>query len=566
MCLRASHRLAPTFLLLAVATSQGQPALNSTFVDAVWVAKTDRVVKIDSGAGTPLLEISDGKFVRVVAVDDVRNTVWVYGDLTLRAYDFSGTYLGSISLPASAKDLGDANGRYVALAVNSNSGLVWLGIEKQLYRLDASSQTFQTFSLRGNVVDLAVDKATSVLWLANRDSVHALTDTGNPVSTIPLAENAQIEDIDVELPSGRLWVASKDTLRRYSSAGTLELELRLGGLQRVAVLDSGEAWAATRDELLLLSSLGTVLSKIPLQRERPVDLVVNPLDTTVWTAKELALAHADRSGRIVHQLDFKGPVIRDVAFYADTIPPTLGFTAPATGAYVNSKAPVLKVSYSDIGTGVNPATLQFQFGGQSLPVACNFSTGGAACTPTSALPEGSISLSASVRDGRGNLSAAASVVFTVDTIPPKITLESHSSGSITSESRHTFSGRVSEPADLKINGQAATVGSDLRFQHGPVVLTEGENPFNFTAADRAGNIGLLTLKITLSTLPPDPATVAPALNQTVASTLNKPRNFFTPERTPSKPASPQGRSRRDAQQSCADASKTEPAPLSPACA
>lgn len=132
------------------------PTPNPDFAAAVWVAK-DTIVKLAAATGSRLLELTDIKNARVLALDAQRGVLWAYGHRNLHAYQFNGTLLHRIAVPRSGgnnassddddcedggekssgddddddDECSDGDG-HVALAVNSLNGTVWLGTNKTL--------------------------------------------------------------------------------------------------------------------------------------------------------------------------------------------------------------------------------------------------------------------------------------------------------------------------------------------------------------------------------------------------------------------------------------------------
>src|SRR6202023_2216723 len=109
--------------------------------------------------------------------------------------------------------------------------------------------------------------------------------------------------------------------------------------------------------------------------------------------------------------------IRGLAVYADLIPPQLQLILPVSGSFISSHTPTLGVSYSDIGAGVDASSLAFQIAGGGLAVSCAYTQSGATCTPGAPIPDGPTTVTATVKDFAGNLSAPAQGTFHVDNIP-----------------------------------------------------------------------------------------------------------------------------------------------------
>ncbi len=204
--------------------------------------------------------------------------------------------------------------------------------------------------------------------------------------------------------------------------------------------------------------------------------------------------------------DLSTPAV--VHFVVDTLPPTVSFTAPATGAAVRTNRPQLRLALADAGAGIDDTSLELREAGALVATSCAFDATGATCTPSAPLADGGHVLTATVRDRTGKLSAAATVSFTVDTSDttrPTITV---TTPTLTDQPNVSVAGSVSEEATLTINGAVAAVASDLTFSFGPVSLAEGPNAFTFVATDLAGNVGTRDLTIVRTTdpdvTPPEP--------------------------------------------------------------
>ena len=106
---------------------------------------------------------------------------------------------------------------------------------------------------------------------------------------------------------------------------------------------------------------------------------------------------------------------------ADSTPPTIAFLEPAQGAALADSRPRLRLSYSDVGSGVDTTTLAITREGTPLALECQAGASEAVCVPASALLNGPIALSATIRDFQGNTSAPAARTFSVNASPPAVT-------------------------------------------------------------------------------------------------------------------------------------------------
>jgi len=99
-----------------------------------------------------------------------------------------------------------------------------------------------------------------------------------------------------------------------------------------------------------------------------------------------------------------------VSFTTDTVPPSIAFASPPRIVTGNA-APVIRLTYSDLTSGLDTGTLKVSLDGESIDSICvaNFASG--VCLPQ-AIAEGSHLLTATIRDHAGN-EATASFAFTL---------------------------------------------------------------------------------------------------------------------------------------------------------
>lgn len=137
---------------------------------------------------------------------------------------------------------------------------------------------------------------------------------------------------------------------------------------------------------------------------------------------------------------------------------------------------------------------------------------GTATAVIGTVQDGTFSGTVTLSEGENNLYAEAfnvtttsspsnTLVVTLDTQPPVITLTAPVSGSHINV-YPVFTGALSEPATLTVAGEPATVTAGSDFSHGPVSLNEGVNTTLLQATDAAGNIGTRSVTLTLDTTPP----------------------------------------------------------------
>ena len=194
----------------------------------------------------------------------------------------------------------------------------------------------------------------------------------------------------------------------------------------------------------------------------------------------------------------------------EKVAPTLAFTYPTAGAYITNATPVIKFKVTNNDSGVNPDTIVIKVDGTKVTTAFTKTTitGGYECsyTPGTALADGAHTISIEASDFDGNAATAKTVTFTIDTIPPTLSVTAPTDGLITNKSTVTVTGKTddatSKPVTVTVNGTAVTVGTDGAFSrkmfHLPMVLI----PITIIAKDKAGKTTTVTRTVTLDTVAP----------------------------------------------------------------
>ncbi len=130
-------------------------------------------------------------------------------------------------------------------------------------------------------------------------------------------------------------------------------------------------------------------------------------------------------------------------------------------------------------------------------------------TPQAALEDGAKALEITASDNDGNVATVVSATFTVDTIPPTLTINEPTSGLITNQSNLIVKGvtndTTSSPVTVTIVHGAKiyepAVDDNGAFTQA-VVLVEGTNTIKVTAMDAAGKTTEITLTVDLDTTVP----------------------------------------------------------------
>jgi hypothetical protein len=105
----------------------------------------------------------------------------------------------------------------------------------------------------------------------------------------------------------------------------------------------------------------------------------------------------------------------------DTTPPMVAITAPADGSLLATATPTITASYSDGGSGVDPASVRLAVDGVDRTAQATVTASGLTFTPATALAEGAHTIQITVEDRAGN-GAATVTHFSIDTAVPVLTI------------------------------------------------------------------------------------------------------------------------------------------------
>lgn len=195
-------------------------------------------------------------------------------------------------------------------------------------------------------------------------------------------------------------------------------------------------------------------------------------------------------------------------------PPQISVTYPTNGAYINTATPQIQWTVTDDDSGVNPDTISLTIdSGTTITTEIQKSPteGGYTCTYTpSSLDDGTHVLNFNAQDYDENAAQLQTVSFTVDTVPPVLTITSPTDNLVTNNPSLTVSGTTndvtSNPVTLtvKLNSaepQTVEVQENGNFSY-EVTLSEGVNTIVVTATDSSGKSTEIQRTVTLSTSAP----------------------------------------------------------------
>ncbi len=192
----------------------------------------------------------------------------------------------------------------------------------------------------------------------------------------------------------------------------------------------------------------------------------------------------------------------------DSQAPALALAAPADGAVVDAATVLVQ------GTATDATALTVNVNG--VPVAPDAS---GAFALEVALAEGANFVTATATDAAGNASTVTRQV--TRSAPPVLAVSAPVDGSVTQAAAVDVQGTATgaAPLSLTLNGSPVALGTDGSFSQS-VPLAVGANALSLVLTDGAGRTATATRSVTREQdveLPPDPATVAPALERGVAT-------------------------------------------------
>ena len=198
----------------------------------------------------------------------------------------------------------------------------------------------------------------------------------------------------------------------------------------------------------------------------------------------------------------------------EKVAPVISITAPSSSAKLTNNKPVINWTVTDADSGVNPSTIKLIVDSQTITTGITKTQSGknytCSYTPTTALSDGTHTIKVSASDYDGNVATQKSVTFTVDTVPPELSVSAPVDNLVTNQSSLVVKGTTndvtSSPVTLtiKLNGgteQTVEVGSDGSFTK-TLTLVTGENTIVITAKDGAGKTSTVTKKVVLDQTAP----------------------------------------------------------------
>lgn len=234
----------------------------------------------------------------------------------------------------------------------------------------------------------------------------------------------------------------------------------------------------------------------------------------------VSISVTDEAGNVTTISDTEGDFKENLKLYVkEQIKPTIANISPSSGAYIGTSNPTIEFNVLDNSngqtsgfSGINPDSIVLTVGDTSVSASAiskTAITGGYKCsyTPTTAIGDGSCTITIKVSDYDGNTSDTATVTFKIDTTPPILNVSSPDDNLITNEVKINVSGITSDenysPVSvvIKVNGTSQgdiAISGDGSFSK-EVSLAEGVNTITIISTDAAGKSSTVTRTVTLKT-------------------------------------------------------------------
>lgn len=195
----------------------------------------------------------------------------------------------------------------------------------------------------------------------------------------------------------------------------------------------------------------------------------------------------------------------------EKVAPVTAITYPTSGAFITNATPAITFKVTDEDSGINEESIKLTVDGsvvQAGEINKKTVSGGYECTytPKSALGNGAHTIEVEVSDHDGNTAAVQTVSFTVDTVPPTLSVTAPADNLVTNQASLVVSGKTddetSKPVTVTVNGEKVAVNENGTWSK-TITLSPGANTITVVATDKAGKPTTVTRRVTLDTGAPE---------------------------------------------------------------
>lgn len=195
----------------------------------------------------------------------------------------------------------------------------------------------------------------------------------------------------------------------------------------------------------------------------------------------------------------------------EKVAPVTAITYPTSGAFITNATPAITFKVTDEDSGINEESIKLTVDGsvvQAGEINKKTVSGGYECTytPKSELGNGAHTIEVEVSDHDGNTAAVQTVSFTVDTVPPTLSVTAPADNLVTNQASLVVSGKTddatSKPVTVTVNGEKVAVNENGTWSK-TITLSPGANTITVVATDKAGKSTTVTRRVTLDTGAPE---------------------------------------------------------------
>ena len=406
----------------------------------------------------------------------------------------------------------------------------------------ADLQVVSTVGVGKDPHGVAADSQSGIAVVANKkDDTLSIIDLNAHVVTGTIAVGREPRAVAVQMPERRAWVTlEKDDavqivdLDSHATVATIAVGRKPAGIALSASRHLAAVASAKDDELTLIDvDTLAVVAHVPVGKD-PHGVAVNDLTGQAFVVNHHGndVSVVDLNSRVVVDTLAVGRHPEDVAIdgaglvgivsnegsddvtlltLPDTIPPEITVDFPVDGLLTN------QTQLSVVGAISEAATLTIN--GETVPLSS-----GNTFSHTVSLQEGVNPLTLIATDGAGNTSTVV-VMALLDTAPPQIpdvgliTISDPVNGQVSVTGAN---GSVEANSLVKIvnqrTGESVTVMADGNGAFTAVIAGQVGDTYSVIVSDGAGNDSD-SATVSGSALPPDPVTIAPPIDPTVATSL-----------------------------------------------
>lgn len=273
---------AVTSLLISHQPDTSPLSTTSNTIRNLWVGEKKALERFTLDAGE-LLITNPLEHLEDIAVDNQRSVVWVGTRKSVIKFDFSGKVLFSYALQDHSKNdrISDEQGyekrshyqdgfegqigASIHLSLDPGDGSIWVAAGHEIMKI-SNDRVFSRTISSNPVSDLSVDVSNSTCWAGSKQRITHYSSDGIPLLTFDLEEGNEVLALAADPSSHSLWIGSRKGLIKHDDRG-MEI-LRIGEHLHIEDIEmnitTGSLWVATSKEVFQYNVEGQLLLVLDL--------------------------------------------------------------------------------------------------------------------------------------------------------------------------------------------------------------------------------------------------------------------------------------------------------------